>query len=76
MVAIDESSALRLPRNTIPDWTIRDDKQLFTKVSNEAEFLDDMAELEKRLQADKVSYRVFSTDVVIRGSKWSKDPKN
>lgn len=73
MVAIDEASALKLPRNTVPDWTIRD-KQLFTKVENQRSLLDDIAELETRLQKDKISYRVFSTDVVLRSSKWSKDP--
>ena len=73
MVAIDETSAVRLSTASVPDWTIRD-KQLFTKVDKEADLLADLALLEKRLQDDKVNYRVFSTDVVIRSSKWSKDP--
>ena len=75
MVAIDEASALKLPRNTVPDWTIRD-RQLFTKIRVQDDLLKDMAELETRLQKDKISYRVFSTDVVLRSSKWSKDPAN
>ena len=73
MVAIDENSALRLPADDIPDWTIGS-KQLFTKVKDEADLIADLAELETRLQASNVNYRVFSTDVVIRASKWSKDP--
>ena len=73
MVAIDEASALRLPKGEVPDWMTRGG-QLFTKVEKEADLLNDIAALEKNLQADKVSYRIFSTDVVIRGSKWSKDP--
>ena len=73
MVAIDETSALRFTRNVIPDWTIRD-RQLFTKIDDQADLLKDLGELETRLQADKINYRVFSTDVVIRSSKWSKDP--
>ena len=73
MVAIDENSALRLAADEIPDWTIRGG-QLFTSVRDEAELLEDLAELETRLLASKVNYRVFSTDVVIRASKWSKDP--
>lgn len=73
MVAIDETSALRLPRNVVPDWTIRD-KQLFTHVDDEDDLLRDLAELEKRLQHDKINYRVFSSDIVLRSSKWSKDP--
>lgn len=73
MVAIDETSALRFAKNVVPDWTIRD-RQLFTKIDNEADLLTDLGELETRLQKDKINYRVFSTDVVIRSSKWSKDP--
>lgn len=73
MVAIDETSALRLPGNKIPDWTVRD-PQLFTKVKHEADLLANLAELESRLQKEKINYRVFSTDVVLRSSKWSKDP--
>ena len=74
MVAIDETSALNFAKTAnIPDWTIRD-RQLFTKVKTDTNLLDDLAELETRLQKDKVNYRVFSTDVVLRSSKWSKDP--
>ncbi len=75
MVAIDEPSAVRAAGKVIPDWTIRD-KQLFTHVEDEEDLLKDLALLESRLQADKINYRVFSTDVVIRSSKWSKDPEN
>jgi prepilin-type N-terminal cleavage/methylation domain-containing protein len=75
MVAIDETSALRLPSGEIPAWTIGD-RQLFTAVKDEADLLRDLGDLEIRLQVARVNYRVFSTDVVIRASKWSKDPKN
>ena len=74
MVAIDETSALRQSPGRVPDWTVGDEP-LFTKVDNEADLVSDVDKLEKRLQADHVNYRVFSTDVVIRASKWSKDPK-
>lgn len=73
MVAIDETSALKFASKSIPDWTIRD-RQLFTDIKDEDNLLKDLDELEKRLQHDKVNYRVFSTDVVIRSSKWSRDP--
>ncbi len=71
MVAVDEASALR--KNATPDdppgWT----EELFQKVTTEADLQDEIATLEKRLREDpaKVTHRVFSTDVVIRGSKWS-----
>ena len=74
MVAIDETSALRQPSGQVPDWTVAG-RQLFTKVDEEADLVADLDELETRLQAARVNYRVFSTDVVIRASKWSKDPE-
>ena len=73
MVAMDETSALRLTPGQVPDWTIGE-RPLFRKVDNEADLIADLGELETRLQAARVNYRVFSTDVVIRASKWSKDP--
>ena len=74
MIAIDEPSALRMkytPDNP-PKWT----DGLFTKVSTEADLLNDLQTLETSLTNDpsKINYRIFSTDVLIRGSKWSKDP--
>ena len=73
LVAIDEPSAVRLdadPENP-PKWT----EGLFKTVRDEPHLLEQMAELETRIKADprQISYRVFSTDVVIRGSKWSKE---
>ena len=73
MVAIDETSALRFAGTTPPDWTTKGG-QLFTDVKDDDDLLKDLAELEKRLQADRVNYRVFTTDVVLRSSKWSRDP--
>ena len=73
MVAIDETSALRFAATTPPDWTTRGG-QLFTDVKDDDDLLKDLAELEKRLQGDRVNYRVFTTDVVLRSSKWSRDP--
>jgi uncharacterized protein (TIGR02599 family) len=74
MVAIDEPSAARIAdkyRDKLPEWT----DGLFVKVTSEQNFRNELADLEKRLATDptKPNYRVFSTDVVIRGSKWSKD---
>lgn len=73
MVAIDETSALRFAGTIPPDWSTRGG-QLFTDVKDDDDLLKDLAELEKRLQADRVNYRVFTTDVVLRSSKWSRDP--
>jgi uncharacterized protein (TIGR02599 family) len=71
LVAIDEQSALRaaFEPTTLPAWT----EGLFEQVNLEQDYLNDIEELEKRLQADPSHpvYRIFTTDVVIRSSKWS-----
>lgn len=66
MIAIDEQSAVRVSNGpTAPDWTVG----LFKK-SDKME--DDFNTLETTLQAARVNYRIFSTDVIIRGSKWTR----
>jgi uncharacterized protein (TIGR02599 family) len=82
MVAIDEVSAARmdLKMDGKPNWT----KDLFPKpgvrVDKVKEYEDRIADLENALRNDpdhpNINYRIFTTDVVIRGSKWSRDPKN
>jgi uncharacterized protein (TIGR02599 family) len=74
MIAIDEPSASRIAdkyRDQLPAWS----DGLFQRVTNEEDFRTELAKLEKKIAEDptKPSYRVFSTDVVIRGSKWSRD---
>ncbi len=73
MVAIDEPSAARMEYTPTapPKWT----DGLFVKVTTEADYLRDLAELEKRLRLDpaKPAYRVFTNDVVIRSSKWTQN---
>ena len=68
MVAIDELSAQRFNNSTPPDWAVG----LFTDATK---LEDDLKALETKLQTAKVNYRVFSTDVVIRGSKWTRPEK-
>lgn len=74
MIAIDGPSAQRLePKlGEPPAWS----EGLFIKVRDEAELQEDLAKLEKRLSEDpaRLNYRIFTTDVVLRGSKWSRDP--
>jgi len=74
MVAIDEPSAVRLNLGLEgkPDWT----RRLFRHVEKEDEYLKDLSDFEDAMNADpkfKPNYRVFTTDVVIRGSKWSRE---
>jgi uncharacterized protein (TIGR02599 family) len=73
LVAIDETSAARVAsaNEEPPDWT----DGLFEKVITEDEYFADLQTLEERLQKDRnrVNYRIFSADVVLRGSKWTPD---
>ena len=79
MVAIDEPSAARmaLKLSGKPDWLNKPDK-LFQDGSTVAKFQEDLGKLEVRIRDDatykNLGYRIFTTDVVIRGSKWSRDP--
>jgi uncharacterized protein (TIGR02599 family) len=74
MIAIDEPSANRVAayyKDELPDWS----EGFFERAGTEQEFREELARLEKRIASDptKPAYRTFSTDVVIRGSKWSRD---
>ena len=74
MVAVDEGSGQRIAdhyKDKIPDWTAN----IFDRAYTEADFQNNIAQLEENLAKDpaKINYRIFSTDVVIRGSKWSRE---
>ena len=81
MVAIDEASAIRLNStpDRLPTW-LKTPTLLFQNVLTEEAFQTDLKELQDRIAADRtagvVNFRIFSTDVVIRSSKWSRDPQN
>jgi len=73
MVAVDEHSMTRLNlgADNVPEWT----NGLFKKARTEAEYYEDLQRLEReQLQKAQLNYRIFSTDVLIRASKWSRDP--
>lgn len=74
MIAIDAPSAARLDSklDEPPSWT----EGLFEKVEDEQQLQDDLEKLETVLRDDpaRLNHRVFTTDVVLRGSKWSRNP--
>lgn len=74
MVAVDEKAVARFgpDASKIPLWT----KGLFTKARTVSEYTTDIQTLEQRLIDDpyKPNYRIFTADIVLRGSKWSRDP--
>jgi uncharacterized protein (TIGR02599 family) len=84
MVAIDEGSAMRYAAisEDAPNWT----SGLFEKVNTESDLQDDLGDPQNpepnsligRLVnsgndpgVPKMNYRIYSTDVVIRGAKWT-----
>lgn len=83
MVAIDEPSAIRmnLKMTGKPKWL----DNLFhlgpqtQPPVTETEYIEDVGKLEKAIRDDKehpnIQYRIFTTDVIIRGSKWSREPR-
>ena len=75
MVAVDEASMdrMNLRVDNVPEWT----SGLFKRARTEAEYHEDLQTLERgQLQKAQLNYRIFSADVLIRASKWSRDPAN
>lgn len=73
MVAIDEDSAARLAAKfgeTMPDLGLRD---LFKTAED---FTQDLQTLQNTLVAQRINYRIFTTDVAIRAAKWSREQSN
>jgi len=74
MVAIDEPSAMHLTPSgtTTPPSLITGLLSGTTSLFQTSSHLDaDVNTLGQALAAQKVSYRVFDTDIAIRGAKWS-----
>ncbi|HSI87311.1 MAG TPA: Verru_Chthon cassette protein C [Candidatus Methylacidiphilales bacterium] len=75
MVAIDEASAIRLAQgSTAPDVGLTG---LFTSGPGAAaKFRTDLETLQARLTEKHINFRVFTSDVVIRGARWSTEQSN
>jgi uncharacterized protein (TIGR02599 family) len=71
LVATDEATFNRIQSGTnAPDFGL---DQLFKSAST---YNDDLKELERLLVEKRINYRIFSTNVSIRGAKWSREQKN
>ncbi|MDR1146470.1 MAG: Verru_Chthon cassette protein C [Verrucomicrobiales bacterium] len=72
LVAIDKVSADRLPDAAAPPGIVTACfKQLFER-AEPAAYAADLATLEERLNAARISYRIFTNTVPLRESKWTK----
>lgn len=83
MVAMDEQSAVRLRLGTGPETQINNlltgKFQVLDNFSNDLTVNaqgDSGSSLENLLIAQHVNYRIFTTEVVIRGAKWSREQKD
>jgi uncharacterized protein (TIGR02599 family) len=71
LVAVDEASAVRIPSlyaglsNTVGGYF--NDASLFS---------NDISLLQSNLAAKGISFRVFTTDVMLKGAKWSSSQTN
>lgn len=77
MVAIDEASARRLDVLMPGDrsYGLGLDKLFLDARKLETPEEGDLAKLEEKLIAMKLTYRIFSSNVGIRGAKWSRSEK-
>ncbi len=77
MVAVDESSYNRLQgTSTKPPGSLKFDA-LFQSVGDTSDpaqpgFAQDLKTLTDTLQANRLNYRVFTTDVALKSAKWSR----
>lgn len=71
LIAVDEASAIRFPAiytnlaSTFSRW--------FT---NAASFTNDLTSCQNFLSSNKFNFRVFTTDVMVKGAKWSSSQTN
>ncbi len=70
LVAIDEVSARRMERGSQPPEVIAN--ALGGKFKETANYQNDIDQLESALNAAHIQYRIFSSAVPIRESKWTK----
>ncbi len=71
LVALDELSALRVANEANQPVLVPGMDKLF--LSTAAKYSEDLTTLETGLAQKRLSYRVFTTQVSIRGAKWSRN---
>lgn len=70
MVAIDEASARRLDAGSAAPGVIT--SALTGKFTKTADYETDLKRLEDALSANNIQYRIFSSSIPLRESKWTK----
>jgi uncharacterized protein (TIGR02599 family) len=73
LIAVDETTAVRFPVPYSNLATTFSASNWFTAASN---FQSDLSNCQSYLITNKFNFRVFTTDVMIRGAKWSTSQTN
>lgn len=78
MVAIDEMSAQRLDffAGTSDPFAIRRRFRFSSDFTRDLSLSGDASSLENTLVEMNVNYRIFTTSIVVRGAKWSREQTN
>lgn len=71
MIAVDEQSAVRFP-GAYANLT----SLLGSYFTNAANYSSDLSNVQSALVASNINFRVFTTDVMIKGAKWSASQTN
>ena len=72
MVALDETSANRLPNTSTVPTAVSNALQGLFGTASEINYQADLATLESRLVAARLDYRIFNSTVPLLEAKWSK----
>jgi len=75
MVAVDETSAVRLA-NAYVNLTNASPQGYGNLFTNAAEFSSNLTTLSTILTSKGINFRIFTTDVMIKGAKWSGSQTN
>ena len=73
LIAVDEASAVRFPGVYSNLSSIYSSSNWFT---NSSLFTNDLSNCQAYMITQKLNFRVFTTDVMIRGAKWSGSQTN
>ena len=76
MVAIDETSANRMTAADNADLQTELGKRFTGSDQSASQYADDLTKLEQYLVDKRINYRIFTTNVSIKGAKWSREQVN
>ena len=73
IVAVDETSAIRFPSALANLTNVSSQGGYGDLFTNAANFDADLMVLQRCLSTNKINFRVFTTEVMVKGAKWSSD---